>query len=104
MGVRDDVAKLPRLRNVGLALIDLVEAIAPGVEFKLKGRRWVPTQNFMTITVQSARAQTLALSLRGHPKEFPDQLQQYLPLKPGRGNGAYSDCRVHHAGQLAAAA
>lgn len=104
MTIRDDITLLPSLKNVGLALVDLVEQISPGIEFSRKGRRWVPTQNFVTFTIQAARARTIALSLRGHPREFHAELQEILRLKPGRGHGAYSDCTIRNAGQLHAAA
>lgn len=104
MTVRDDLQLLSELRNVGLALVDLIEAISPGVEFKKKGRRWVPSENFVTISVQAARARSIAFSLRGHPDEFPDALRQSLPLKKGMGRGAYSECTLKNPSQLPAVA
>lgn len=104
MTVRDDIESISELRNVGLALIDLIEAIEPGVEFKKKGRRWIPSKNFVTISVQAARARTIALSLRGRPDEFPDVLRQSLPLKKGMGKGAHSECTLRNPNQLPAVA
>ena len=106
MAIRDEMSRIPMLRYVGCALVDLVEDLAPGTVWLRHGRRWIPTpdRNFVTFTIQSARAKTIALSLRGHTEEFPGGLQAVLSLKAGRGNGAYSDCSIRSAKQLAAAA
>ncbi len=104
MPIRDDIARIPHLKHTGCALVDLVEALSPGVTWAKKSRRWVPSKNFVTFTIQSARAQTIALSLRGHPEEFPDKLREVLRLRAGRGNGAYSDATLRSPKQLPAAA
>jgi hypothetical protein len=101
MGIRDDISKIPRLKNSGLALIDFLESLRPGITFKLKSRRWIPSENFVAFTVQYARAQNIAISLRGSPKEFVEFNE--LPLRKGRG-GAYTECSLVRANQLAALA
>lgn len=102
MGLREEISKIPALKNVGLALVDYVESLSPGVSFARKGRRWVPSLNFVTFSVQHAQARNIRISLRGNRKEF---LQfEELPLRTGMGHGAYTDCILEKPGQLAAVA
>ena len=89
MGVREEIRKIPKLKNVGLALIDYVESLCPGITFELKTKRWVPSVNFVTFAVQHARAQNIVISLRGNPKEFLEF--EELPLREGMGYGAYTE-------------
>ena len=35
MGVREEIHRIPKLKNMGLALIDYVESLYPGIAFKL---------------------------------------------------------------------
>ena len=58
MGLREEISKISVLKNVGLALVDYVESLSPRISFELKRRRWVPSVNFVTFTVQHARAKT----------------------------------------------
>lgn len=102
MGIREEISKIPKLKNIGLALIDYVESLHPGITFELKSRRWVPSVNFVTFTVQHARAQNIAVSLRGSPKEFIEFDE--LPLREGMGHGAYTECTLERANQLPALA
>ncbi len=102
MGLREEISKISALKNVGLALVDYVESLSPGISFELKGRRWVPSVNFVTFTVQHAQAQNIVLSLRGSPTEFLKFAE--LPLRPGMGYGAYTECTLKTPNQLAAAA
>ena len=90
------------LKNVGLALVDYVESLSPGISFEFKGKRWVPTVNFVAFTVQHARAQNMVISLRGNPKEFLKFDE--LPLKKGMGYGAYTECTLETPDQLPAVA
>jgi hypothetical protein len=102
MGLREEISKISALKNVGLALVDYVESLSPGISFKLKGRRWVPSVNFVTFTVQHARAQNIVISLRGNPKEFLKFDE--LPLRKGMGYGAYTECSLKNPSQLTAVA
>jgi hypothetical protein len=102
MEIRDEIVKISKLKYSGLALLDYIETICPGIQFKLKGRKWVPDNKFVTFTIQHVRSQTIAISLRGNPKEFPPF--QEITLKPGMGNGVYSECLFESAVQLPAVA
>jgi hypothetical protein len=100
--LREEIAKIHRLTNVGLGLVDLAEALEPGLEWVEKGRRWVASENFVTFTSQHARARNIVLSLRGNPDEFLPFAE--LPLREGMGHGAYTECTLERADQLPAAA
>ncbi|MCJ8500132.1 hypothetical protein, partial [Desulfatitalea alkaliphila] len=100
MGVREDISRLPNLKNVGLALIDYVESLQPGITFSKKGKRWVPSENFVTFTIQFVRSKKIVISLRGNPDEFLEF--EDLPLKEGMGYGAYSECHLESPKQLPA--
>ena len=102
MGLREEMSKIPALKNVGLALVDYAESLSPGISFELKGKRWVPSINFVTFTVQHAQAKNIVLSLRGNPSEFLKFPE--LHLRPGMGYGAYSECTLSTPNQLAAVA
>ena len=102
MGIRNDISKIPKLQNMGLALIDYIVSLSPNISFEQKGRRWVPSENFVTFTIQHARSENIVISLRGNPKEFI-QFEE-LPLKEGMGHGAYSECIINNPKQLPAIA
>lgn len=102
MGLREDIEKIPELRSVGLALIDYVGSLEPGITFELKGKRWVPSQNFVTFTVQHAKARNIVISLRGNPNEFLGFNE--IELREGMGHGAYSECTLSSVSQLPAVA
>lgn len=102
MGLREEVSKIHKLKNIGLALIDYIESLHPGITFELKSNRWVPSINFVTLTVQHARAQNIVISLRGSPTEFIEFDE--LHLREGMGHGAYTECTLEHANQLPALA
>ncbi len=102
MSVREEIAKILKLKNVGLALIDYVESLCPGVTFELKTKRWVPSENFVTFTVQHARSRNIVISLRGNPNEFLEFKE--LPLREGMGYGAYTECTLDNPNQLPAIA
>ncbi|MDD5228740.1 MAG: hypothetical protein PHN45_03450 [Methylococcales bacterium] len=102
MGVREEISKIPKLKNIGLAIIDYVEDLDPDITFELKSKRWVPSKNFITFTIQHAQKQNIAISLRGNLKEF--LRFDELPLRKGMGNGAYSECTLNHVNQLPALA
>lgn len=102
MGLREEISKISALKNVGLALVDYVESLSPGISFELKTKRWVPSVNFVTFTVQHAQAQNIVISLRGNPKEFLKFDE--LPLREGMGHGAYTECTLETPSQLAAVA
>ena len=70
MGIREEICKISHLKNVGLALIDYIESLCPSITFELKTKRWVPSVNFVTFTIQYKRAQNIVISLRGNPSEF----------------------------------
>lgn len=102
MGLKEDIEKIPGLRSVGLALVDYVESLEPGISFELKGKRWVPSQNFVTFTVQHAKARNIVISLRGNPNEFLGFNE--IELREGMGHGAYSECTLNSVRQLPAVA
>ena len=102
MSLRDDISKIPKLKNMGLALVDYVESLHPQIQFELKNRRWVPTENFVTFTVQFAQSQNVVISLRGNINEFIEF--EELPLREGMGYGAYSECTLERPNQLPAIA
>ncbi len=100
MSVREEICKIPNLKNVGLALIDYIESLCLGVTFELKTKRWVPSVNFVTFTVQHARSKNRVISLRGNEKEFLEFKE--LSLREGMGYGAYTECTLENSGQLPA--
>lgn len=102
MELREEISKIPHLRNAGLAFVDYIEALFPGITFERKGRRWVPSENFVTFTIQYAQSQNIAISLRGNPSEFAEF--EELKLKEGMGHGAYSECITDSPKQLPAVA
>lgn len=102
MDIREEINKIHSLRNAGLAFVDYVEALSPGILFKLKGRRWVPSENFVAFTIQHARSQNIAISLRGNPGEFAPFKE--LKLKKGMGRGSYTECIFDSPIQLPAVA
>lgn len=102
MEIRKEISKISKLKNVGLALIDYIESLYPGITFELKTKKWVPSENFVTFTVQHARAENIVISLRGNPKEFLEF--EELPLREGMGHGAYTECTLEQANQLPAVA
>lgn len=103
MDIKSEIDQIPELRNMGQALIDFVEDICTGITFEKKRRRWVGSpRNFVTFTIQYSRAKSNRISLRGYPRELP-QFKE-LPLYPGRGYGAYTECTLTEPKQLAAIA
>jgi hypothetical protein len=103
MGVREDMNRLPKLKNMGLALIDFVESLHPGISFDKKSQRWVPSENFVTFTIHFVRSRNIVVSLRGNPDEFI-QFPDLLPLREGMGGGSYSECTLKNPNQLPAIA
>lgn len=98
--LRDDIAKISKLKNLGLALVDFAESLFSGTQFEAHGDRWVARpNNFVTFEVHWARAKNIALSLRGNPDEFVSLPE--LPLKAGMAG--YSECKISSSRQLAAA-
>jgi hypothetical protein len=85
-----ELAKIPKLESVGNALAQYAKALHSAGHFEQKGRRSVLNPNFVTFTIQTARAKNIVLSLRGNPQEF--EVHSGLPLKPDR-NG-YSSCTI----------
>jgi hypothetical protein len=100
MSLEEEIAKLPELRHVGLALLQFARSLVEGIEFEAHDRRWVARpHNFVTFEVHWQRASNIALSLRGNPSEFIQMPE--LPLKAGMAG--YSECKVTSVGQLHAA-
>ncbi len=102
MGIREDIRKIPELENAGLALVDYIESLVPGITFELKSKRWIPSFNFVTLNIQYSRSKSIAISLRGNPKEFIEF--EELPLREGMGSGAYTECTFQRVNQLPALA
>jgi hypothetical protein len=98
VSLNSELLALPELRDIGSALVQFIEALHPGGDFSLKGRRWVYDPNFVTLTVQSARAKNIVISLRGKPDEFPQDRDP--PLRTDQHG--YSACTLDSARQLAA--
>lgn len=100
MSLKDEIEKLPELKNIGLALVDYTLSLFKGLEFKQTGNRWVARpMNYVTFEVHWKRAKNIALSLRGNPSEFI--AHEELPLK--QGMAGYSECKITNHSQLAAA-
>lgn len=100
MSLEEEIAKVPELGYVGLALVQFARSLAEGTEFQSHDRRWVARpHNFVTFEVHWQRASNIALSLRGNPSEFIQMPE--LPLRAGMAG--YSECKVTSARQLHAA-
>ena len=100
MSIEPELDKIPSLANVGKAIVAFARTLIPG-DFVFEGDQWVyRNDNFVTIRIQHARAQSLAFSLRGNPHEF--EIDPTLEVKAGQ-NG-YSRCTVDSPRQLAAIA
>ena len=99
VNIGNDLARLPELRETGLALAAYARTISKG-RLHLQGKQWISEPNFVAFLVQP-RDRTLKLSLFGEPAEFAsiDGVQ----LTRGRA-GAYSSLKIDSPGQLAAAA
>jgi len=100
MSLKDEIEKIPELKNIGLALVDYAVSLFHGIEFEQSGTRWVARpKNYVTFEVHWKRAKNIAISLRGNPSEF--LAFDELPLK--QGMAGYSECKITNQSQLAAA-
>ncbi len=98
--LKDDIAKIPELKNIGLALVEFAVSLFPGTQFEAHGERWVSRpNNFITFEVHRQRTRNITMSLRGNPEEFLALPE--LPLNAGMAG--YSECKVVSPNQLAAA-
>ena len=98
----DDLAEIPELRHVGIALAQFARTLFPDSDFKREGHRWVfRPKNYVTFSVHAARSRHIRLSLRGNRGEFAEH--KGAPLTKGRAP-SWSECIVKHPGQLLAAA
>lgn len=96
-----DLAWVPALKEIGLALAKYASSLSGSV-MQWEKEQWVfRPANFVTFRVQP-RDGSIKLSLRGHPNEFA--LIDGLELRDSMGNGAYSTCKITSPSQLAAAA
>lgn len=98
MSIESEFDKIPSLANVGKAIVAFARTLIPG-DFAYEGDQWVyRNDNYVTIRIQYARAQSPVFSLRGNPHEF--EADSTLEIKAGQ-NG-YSRCTVNSPRQLAA--
>lgn len=100
MSLRNDINKIPELKNIGLAMIDYVESLCLGIEFKHKSKRWVGSLNFVAFKIQHACSKNIIVSLRGSQNEFLDFKE--LPLRNGMGYGSYTECTIDNPRQFPA--
>jgi hypothetical protein len=95
--LKDDIATIPELKNIGLALIEFAESLFPDTQFEAEGKRWVARpNNFVTFEVHWQRVRNITMSLRGNPEEFIES--DKLPLNAGMAG--YSECKVTSPKQL----
>lgn len=100
--IESELSRLRNLRGVGAALFEYAASLLPGSRYVKKQRRWVlePQPNYITLTVQHARAQSILVTLYGQPRNFGHFPE--LPLKPER-SGYWSKFTIQRPAQLAAA-
>ena len=97
-----EIAKIPDLKETGVALVQFAKSLFPGLKFEAnaQGRFVASPDNFVTFSVHWQRAKNITITLRGNPEEFLPFGE--LVLKPDMGG--YSSFKVTKIGQLAAAA
>lgn len=97
-----EVAKIPELKEVGIALVQFARSQFPGLRFEAnaQGRFVAVPDNFVTFSVHWQRAKNITVTMRGNPEEF--LAFEELTVKPDMAG--YSSFKVTEVGQLAAAA
>ena len=104
MTLEEEIAQLPTLKDMGIALVNFSKTLIDGTTFELRGTRWVAhPENFVTFEIHWKRAQNITLSLRGWPAEFLNH-EEFPPLQLSPGMAGYSGCKIEVPSQLAAAA
>jgi len=100
--IKNEIAELGDLKDVGLALIQYAGSLFPGTTFNAtaQGRYVASPKNFVTFKIHSKRTKNITVTLRGNPKEFLQFGE--LPLKADMAG--YSSFKFTEIGQLAAAA
>jgi len=94
--------RLESLSHTCKALAEFAQAIS-GSTFQREGKQWVARpDNFVTLTIQYARAQNIAVSIRGNPNEFRTDPALSVEVKPGMAG--YSSFSIEHVRHLAGAA
>ncbi len=96
-----EIAKIPELKEVGVALVLFARSLFPGLRFdaNAQGRFVAKPDNFVTFTVHWQRAKNITVTLRGNRDEFLPF--EELPLKPDMAG--YSAFKLTEIKQLAAA-
>ena len=97
-----ELAKIPELTEVGVALVQFAKSLFPDLKFEAnaQGRFVAVPDNFVTFTVHWQRAKNITVTLRGNPDEF--LAFDEMDIKPDMGG--YSSFKVTKVDQLAAAA
>lgn len=100
--IESELNRLRSLRSVGVALFEYAASLLPTSKYVKKQRRWVlePQPNYITLTVQHARAQSILVTLYGQPRNFTHLPE--LPLKAER-SGYWSKFTIQRAAQRDAA-
>ncbi len=100
MTLDEELQRIPELTNIGRALVDFTMSLTDG-HFVREGKSWVyRPPNFVTLSVQHARAQNIALSLYGNWHSI--ERSPLLPIYAGR-NYMWVRCTIDSPRQLAAA-
>ena len=98
MTIEDEMVLLPKLKHVGLALVQFVYSLHPGIF--TKKTEWVYGPNFIAISIRFKRTEKIELSLKNCPVQIEDP--KVLPVSFGRWD--YGRCEVNSPRQLACAA
>lgn len=98
----EEAGHLNTLSQSCRALAEFAQAIS-GTIFQREGNQWVSRpDNFVTMTIQHARAQTVVVCVRGNPTEF--RSDPALPFEVRPAQAGYSRFTIEHIEQLAGAA
>ena len=80
-----EIAEIPELKEVGIALVQFARSQFPGLRFEAntQGRFVAVPDNFVTFSVHWQRAKNITVTLRGNPDEF--LAFEELTVKPDMG-------------------
>jgi hypothetical protein len=100
MTIESEMRQLPKLKHIGLALVEFVYSLQKG-SFEKKTVEWVYSQNFVTFTIRYKRTEKIDLHISTYPRDIEDR--SILPLYAGRWLD-YMRCEITSPRQLACAA
>ena len=98
MTIEEEMARLPNLRHVGIALVQFVYSLQKG-SF-VKKTEWVYSAKFVAFAINYRRVEKIHLTLMEYPEHVEDK--EILPLYAGRWN--YPRGEITNPRQLACAA